>query len=143
MFRRVLTFLIIVMLPAAFGQYITPPKDLAAAMEKHRKALLTGDADALASILTDDFIRSPPGLPETTKEQYVNGIRSRQQKYLSVEIKEEKYRVYGDTVLVNILQDVRTLRSGQPVNGRTRALEVWVKQSGRWLLAAVQGNQAP
>src|SRR5579862_8859917 len=122
MFRRVLTSLITVMLPA-FGQYVTPPKDLAAAMEKHRRALLTGDADALASILTDDFIRSPPGLPETTKAQYVNAIRSGQQKYLSAEVKEEKYRAYGDTVLVNILQDVRTLRSGQPVNSRTRALE--------------------
>ena len=143
MFRWVLTLMIPVLLPASFGQYVAPPKDLPAAEEKFRKAVLTGDADALAAILTDDFIRSPPGAPDTTKAQYVNAIRSGQQKYLSIEVKDEKYRVYGDMVLVNIVQDVRVLRSGQPSNSKTRALFVWIKQNGRWLLAAIQGNTAP
>jgi ketosteroid isomerase-like protein len=127
----------------ALGQAEGAPKELLAAEQRFREAQLRSDADTMAATLTEDFIRSPPNLPETTKSQYVDAIRSGTQKYLSIKVREVKYRVYGDTILENVIQDVTTLRSGQQGFSRTRALYVWIKRNSGWMLAAIQGNSAP
>jgi len=151
MFKRMcLTVIVSMLSPAAFGQ-AAPPRDVVAGMETFRQAVLKGDADALVAILAEDFIRSPPTQPDTTKAQYVEDIRSGRQKYLSIEVKDEKSRVYGDAVLVNVVQVVRRFQPGPaadpaPARGggpTTRALFVWIKQNRRWMLAAIQGNTAP
>jgi ketosteroid isomerase-like protein len=152
MFKRMCLIVIMSMLsPAAFGQAAAPPRDVVVGTETFRQAVLKGDADALAAILAEDFIRSPPSQPDTTKVQYVEDIRSGRQKYLSIELKHEKYRVYGDTVLVNVVQVVRRFQPGPAAlpplaraeSPTTRALFVWIKQNGHWMLAAIQGNTAP
>lgn len=108
-----------------------------------RAALLKNDADALGKLLTDDFIRTPPTTPETTKAEWLALIRSGEQKYLSFETKEAKYRAYGDTVVVNAVVRVSVRRGTADIDLNLRLLDVWVKQDGRWLLAAVQANQVP
>jgi len=69
------------------------PKDHLTVEQKFREAQLKSDADAMAAILTDDFIRSPQSLPETSKIQYVEAIRSRKQKYVGINVHEARYRV--------------------------------------------------
>lgn len=108
-----------------------------------RVALLKNDAEALGKLLTDDFIRTPPTTPETTKAQWLDLIRSGEQKYLTFEVKEAKYRAYGDTVIVNAVINVSVRRGTADIELNLRLLDVWVKQNGRWLLAAVQANQVP
>ena len=94
-------------------------------------------------LLMDDFVRSPPGLPDTTKAQYLDALRSGKLKYSSAERKEVRYRMYGDTVLVNQLAKVSGRVNGQRREDTIRALFVWINQNGHWLLAAIQANLAP
>jgi ketosteroid isomerase-like protein len=109
-----------------------------------REALLRSDIETLGKLLTEDFIRTPPTTPATTKTQWLELIRTGKQKYLAFDVKEAKYRAYGDTVIVNAVVSLRVRRGNEEAtNLNLRLLQVWVKQDGRWLLAAIQGNQTP
>ena len=131
-----------ILLPA-FSQQVKPPKDLLETQEKFIQALRRNDADTLSQLLMDDFVRSPPDLPDTTKAQYLEAIRSGKLKYSSTERKEERHRVYGDAVLVNAINKITVVIDGQQRERTIRTLSVWINQNGRWLLAAVQANLAP
>jgi ketosteroid isomerase-like protein len=109
-----------------------------------REALLQSDTEALGKLLTRDFIRTPPTTSSTTKTEWLELIRTGKQKYLAFDTKEAKYRAYGDTVIVNAVVSLRVSRGDEAAtNLNLRLLQVWVKEDGRWLLAAVQGNQTP
>jgi ketosteroid isomerase-like protein len=108
-----------------------------------RQALIKADGDTLSKMLTDDFIRTPPTTPATTKSQWLEALGSGRLKYLSFETIEAKYRPHGDTVLVNSVARLRVSRGGEELQPQLRILDVWVKQQGRWLLASVQGNEMP
>jgi ketosteroid isomerase-like protein len=47
-----------------------------------------------------------------------------------------RLRVYGTTVIVTGLDSVKGVDRGQDTSGRRRFTRVWVKQGGRWWLAA-------
>jgi ketosteroid isomerase-like protein len=109
-----------------------------------REALLRSDTEALGKLLTEDFIRTPPTTPATTKSQWLELIRLGKQKYLAFVVKEARYRAYGDTVIVNAVVGLRVRRGNEEATDlNLRLLQVWVKLHGRWLLAAIQGNQTP
>jgi len=132
------------LLPAIFGQYAGPPKDLLIVEERFREALLSRDTEVLTSILTDDFIRSPPNAsPETSKLEYIGAIKAGKRRYFAIEIRDAKYRFYGDVVLENAIWEVTYGEETHKSFSRTRALLVWVKQSRGWKLASLQGNSAP
>jgi ketosteroid isomerase-like protein len=133
------------MLPSAGGQQVSgnPPEGMRAAEDQFQKALVKGDTEALSRLLTDDFLRTPPTTPNTTKAQYFDALRSGTLKYLSIEAKESKYRTYGGTVIVNSVTALRVSVNGQQRDEVLRLLSVWIKQDGRWKLAAVQGNPLP
>ena len=108
------------------------------------KALVEQDTRALAGLLTDDFIRVPPTTPDTTKAQWIAQVGSGELRYLSIERRDAKYRVFGETVLVNARTHIRAHRiTGEDVEIVLRQLSVWVKQKGEWRLAAVQANESP
>jgi ketosteroid isomerase-like protein len=127
----------------AFSQPAKPPKDLLETQEKFMQAVRRNDADTISQLLMDDFVRSPPDLPDTTKAQYLEALRAGKLKYSSTERKEERYRVYGDTVLVNAVNRVTVVVNGQQRERTIRTLAVWINQKGRWLLAAIHANEVP
>jgi len=108
------------------------------------RALLSADTAALEKLLTDDFVRTPPGGRETNKSQYISQIGSGQLKYVSFQNVEEKFRSYSETVLVNDVTDLHyRIGNGPESVIRLKLLWVWVKQDGQWRVAGVQGNEVP
>lgn len=128
---------------AAQKNSMTPPTDFQQAAERFTQSLIKGDTGALSEILTDDFLRTPPTRPSTTKSEYLAQLRSGTLKYLAIELKEAKYQVYGDTVVENAVVAIRVRYNNQEINEQLRLLQVWVKLNGKWRLAAVQGNPVP
>ena len=144
--KTLLAFAIVIsILPSARAQQITgnPPKEMRAAEDRLQKALVKGDTEALSKLLADDYLRTPPTTPNTTKTQYLDALRSGTLKYSSIEAKESHYRTYGDTVIVNSVSAIRVNINGQQRDEVLRLINVWIKQNGRWQLAAVQGNPLP
>ena len=136
------------LVPLTGGEERSSMPDAVEAVKKaegeFREALLRSDIETLGKLLTEDFIRTPPTTPATTKAQWLDLIHTGKQKYLAFDTKEAKYRAYGDTVIVNAVVSLRVSRGNEAAtNLNLRILQVWVKQDGRWLLAAIQGNQMP
>ena len=106
------------------------------------QALIHADVAKLDLMLTSDFNRTPPGGRDTDKTQYAELISSGRLRYLSFEDRDVKYRVYGDTVLVNMESHLRT-RSGSNPEAETalKLIWVWVKRDGQWLVAGVEGTE--
>ena len=107
------------------------------------QALTHADMAKLQRMVTDDFIRTPPGGRDTSKSEWLGLVESRRLNYVAFEDSEVKYRVYGgDTVVVNNLSNIHT-RSGDGPERQTKLklMWVWVKQNGDWRLAGVEGTQ--
>ncbi len=118
-----------------------PPKDMLAVESEFWGALVKADTDAMSRILTEDFLRTPPGSQATDKAAYIELVRSGRLKYISIDRKDVRYQVYSDTVVENCTAPIRTAGASEPVE--LRLLSVWVRQSGRWMLAAIQGTDVP
>jgi len=108
------------------------------------RALIAADTGTLEKILTDDFLRRPPGGPDTNKREYLSLLSSGRLKYVAFQNVEEQFRSYPNTVLVDDVTDIRARGSSGP-EGETRLklTWIWVKLDGQWRLAGVQGSQAP
>jgi ketosteroid isomerase-like protein len=108
------------------------------------RALIAADTDALEKLLTDDFVRTPPGGRDTNKREYISLIASGQLKYVAFQNLEETYRAYPNTVLINDLTDLRYRSATGPERYmKLKLLWVWIKQDGQWRLAGVHGTQIP
>jgi hypothetical protein len=92
-------------------------------------------------MLTDDFLRTPPGGRDTNKAEWLGLIESGRLNYVAFEDSEDRYRVYGDTVVVNVLSNIHVRTNGREAETKLKLIWVWVRQNGQWRLAAVQGNQ--
>ena len=108
-----------------------------------QQALVDADAKTMARLLADDFVRTPPSAPSTSKAEWISQVESGRLQYRSFEVQDAKYRVYGDTVLVNSQAKIRVKTAGPDVDLVLRLLSVWVKQNDEWREAAVQGNLMP
>ena len=108
------------------------------------RALIAADTGTLEKILTDDFLRRPPGGADTNKREYLSLLSSGQLKYVSFKNVEEQFRSYPNTVLVDDVTDIRARGgNGSERDTRLKLTWIWVKLDGQWRLAGVQGSQAP
>ncbi|HTM52664.1 MAG TPA: DUF4440 domain-containing protein [Pirellulales bacterium] len=140
--KRILVILVVVLM-ASFAQAEDAVESIKKLEQELRQALIKADVDALSRMLTDDFIRTPPTTPATTKPQWLEAIKSGRLKYVSFETIEATYRPHGDAVLVNSVAKLQVSRAGEALHLQLRILDVWVKEQGRWLLSSVQGNEMP
>jgi ketosteroid isomerase-like protein len=134
-----LTLLIALM---AWSCSASPADEVRTRQGELEQALIHADMAKLDQMLTSDFIRTPPGGRDTDKAQYVELISSGRLRYLSFEDRDVKYRVYGDTVLVNMESHLRTRSGANPETETTlKLIWVWVKRDGQWLVAGVEGTE--
>jgi ketosteroid isomerase-like protein len=101
-------------------------------------AELRGDATALDRLLADDFIGIGPRGFMLTKEQWLARFRSGDIRYDSFTWDDVRVRVYGDAAVATGRQAQQGKYKDQDIAGQFRATLVFVRQGGRWVLAALQ-----
>ena len=98
-------------------------------------AELRGDSDFLNRNLTDDFIGVGPFGFMLTRDQWVNRYASGDLHYDAFTLDEARVRVYDDAAVVVGRQSQSGNHQGRPLPPGGRATLIWVRESGRWLLA--------
>jgi len=118
----------------------TPSDDSASVLQAERDgcvAYLRGEADNIAKFLTDDYRLTNSKGEITTAADDIEDARSGRVHYDIFENYDMKVRVYGgDTAIVTGKTKIKGNAEGKPIDIIVQFTDTFVKQSGRWRLAA-------
>ena len=105
-------------------------------------AELRGDGTSLREVLAEDFVGVGPRGFMLTKEQWLSRHETGSLGYKSFALNEMQVRLYGDAAITVCRQSAVGVYEGENgrfgINEQFRATLVFVRQDGRWLLAALQ-----
>jgi ketosteroid isomerase-like protein len=111
--------------------------DVKAAEQAWAKAATENDQAALEKILAPKLVYThSTGLVEG-KPEYMKAVDSFQ-KYKTIEFENLKINVYGNAAIVNAKARMVGTTRGTPFDNQLLIIHVWVKQGGKWQLAAHQ-----
>jgi ketosteroid isomerase-like protein len=127
--RGVVTAVALVLLVASSTQAQQAPPDLQKAIDARVAAQRAGDAESWGRYTTDDFIVVDPSGGVGTKTSRMAQIKGNKNTNPSPKISDQRFRAYGDTVIVTQVQE--------GAQGPTRFTTVWVKQNNQWRVASV------
>ncbi|MBB6048923.1 nuclear transport factor 2 family protein [Armatimonas rosea] len=110
---------------------------------KRIDAMVKGDLAALETIFTKDLTYTHSSGKSDTKESLLEAMKTGATKYLAVTLSEKKHQVYGNTVIVTGLTEVKVKAGENEVAFKARFTEVWTRQKGEWRFAAWQTTRLP
>lgn len=114
------------------------------ALEKRRfAAMCAGDLTTLNELLHAKLTYTHSNGIVDTKETYTNGVREKLWNYQSIRTSKESVSIIGDTALVLSRLEIDVLIRGTPKFVDSLALTVWVRDAGRWQVAAVHSTPHP
>jgi ketosteroid isomerase-like protein len=92
-----------------------------------------GDAEAFGKFLADDYVRIGPDGQMRNKAEAVDLYKPGRLKWDSIELKNRKVRVYGNTAIVTREDDVKGHMGTNEISGTYRDTVVYVKgKNGQW-----------
>lgn len=100
-------------------------------------AELRGDVTTLDRMLADSFVGIGPRGYMLTKEQWLARHTSGDLRHESFTWDDVRVRLYGDAAVATGRQTQRGDFQGRDIAGQFRVTQVFAKQRGRWLLAAL------
>ena len=107
--------------------------------EKQRFAAQIGkDYAVLERVLANDLIYNHSNGASDTKPLFIQSIRDGKTIYHSIDVEEQKARIYGNTAVINGLCMLKATSNGNPLNSRIRYLSVYVRNGGQWQMVAWQ-----
>jgi len=96
------------------------------------------DADAMGSMLDNDFVLTDYDGTVYSKGQFLATIRDKSIQ-LTVEVSEDmKLHRHGDTVIVTGSTREKGTEKGKPFSHLGRFTDTWIKKDGQWLCIASQ-----
>ena len=118
----------------------TPSDESAAVLQAERDgcgAYLRGDADKIANFLTDNYTLTNSKGEISTAADDIEDAKSGRVRYDVFENYDMKVRIYDDhTAVVTGKTKVKGNAQGKPIDIIVQFTDTFVKQSGRWRLAA-------
>ena len=97
------------------------------------QAWVKGDTSFFNKYLADDYMAIYSLGQLVTKAE-----ESRALKYESLDARERKIRVYGDTAVAICLVSAKGTYGGKSFSADFRVTHVWVKRKGNWKIVAFQ-----
>ena len=132
-------FVCLLAAPLALAQGGDVEKQISALSDEMIQANLKDDIGFYEKYYADDATIVKGNGKLLTKDQEIADLKSGALKYESIDVRKKKIRVYGDTVVVNLLITFKGSLNGQafPPTDLRRTV-VWVKQKGSWKVVAWQ-----
>ncbi len=92
-----------------------------------------GDAEAFGKILADDYVRIGGNGQMLNKAEAVDLYKSGRLKWDSIDLKNRKVRVYGNTAIVTREDNMKGHMGSNEISGTYRHTVVYVKtKNGQW-----------
>jgi ketosteroid isomerase-like protein len=116
-------------------------KEVLAASDAWRQAMLKKDAAGLQKFLHDDLTYSHSNARNQTKADLVQTTTAGKTTIEAMDFSEVTVRVYGTTALIRANVDIRNSTEGKSTTSHLNVLHVWLKGPGGWQLVARQSTQ--
>lgn len=113
-------------------------KQVAAAVDALRAALLSGDRSQLAAIAAPRLSYGHSNGLIEDKAAFIENLASGTSDFVTMDLTEQTIRVEGDVALVRHKLAAQTNNGGVPGSVKLGVLLVFKKQQGKWLLLARQ-----
>lgn len=103
------------------------------AHEQRRLATLNGDAQAVASMMTEDLTFTHANAVVESKAQFIEALETRRLQYQAITDEEDIIiRVNGGTGVVSGICRILVDASGTMIDIRVAFTELWVKEQDSW-----------
>ena len=109
--------------------------DLAEAELAFQRALLYGDAAALAVLLDDEITIVRPGGHTSTKDEELAAFSTGELRIGSLEVERSRVRVLEELGLSFVTLVISGTRAGVPFTGRERHTRTW-RLADEWIVVA-------
>lgn len=109
---------------------------VAAAVEKLRAAMISGNKADLESVLSDDLTYGHSSGKVQSKAVFVEEISTKKSDFLKIELSEQTISIAGDVAIVRHILVADTNDGGKPANPHLGIVLVWKKTKGEWKLIA-------
>lgn len=106
-------------------------------------AMKSGDASVVQRIEADDYKLTNAEGVTSTKQDDVNGLKSGQSKYQSVELSDLKPQVNGDTATVTGKITLKGTEKGKDISGTYDFTDTFAKHNGTWQAISSQSHKVP
>ena len=127
----------------ALAQGGSAEQQISALSDRMIQAQLKADTSYFEKYYADDATIVHGNGKLFTKSAEIADLKSGSLKYESVEVRERKIHVYGDTAVVDFLISFKGVVGGKLFPGDLRRTVVWVKQKGNWKVVAYQVTRIP
>jgi ketosteroid isomerase-like protein len=118
-------------------------KDVAAAVEFMRKAMIDGDRANLTKVAADDLSYGHSSGKVQTKAEFVELIASGGSDFVTIDLTDQTIKVVGNTAIVRHKLSAQTNDGGKPGSTALGIMLIFQKQKGEWKLLARQAYKLP
>lgn len=137
----------VVVLAAAFAligvAQAATESDIQKAEKDWAAAVMAQDQAALGQILGDQLIYAHSTGVIETKGQYLSNLRTGAAKYDLIEHQSITVKLYGDAAAAHSIVRMKGTNKDGPFDNKLMMMHLWVKQGGKWRLAAHQTTKLP
>jgi len=110
--------------------------------EAWRVAQLSGDADAMDKLLSNDYVGITMTGQVVTKMQQLDRMRNRSMVLTKIVLEDVKVKLIGTTAVVTSLADVEGTNDGEPMHGMYRYTRVYSRlPSGTWKITNFEATR--
>ena len=137
--KKVLTLMIAGLFTAGISSAQSKKiKQVAKAVNDLKEAMISADSAKLAAIVSDDLSYGHSGGKIEDKSAFIRPFVSGSSDFVTIDITEQKIRVYQNTAIVTHILNATTNDNGKPGTVKLSILTVWNKQNNQWKMIARQ-----
>ena len=111
---------------------------VAKAVEDLKNAMISADSAKLVSLVADDLSYGHSGGKIEDKATFIQTLVSGHSDFVTIELTEQKIKLYGNTAVVRHILNAVTNDNGKPGSVKLSILTVWNTQKGKWKMVARQ-----
>ena len=108
------------------------------AEENWAEAVTSTDFATMKEIYSDDLIYAHSTGVIESKAEYLDKLKTGSQKYDLIDHQKTTIKIFADSAIAHSIVRMKGTSKGQPFDSKLMMLHLWVKQGGKWRLAAHQ-----
>ncbi|MEO7491111.1 MAG: nuclear transport factor 2 family protein [Ferruginibacter sp.] len=132
------TALLIALLATAISAQSKKQKQVAAAVENFRKAMINPTKEQLSALVADDLGYGHSGGKVEDKATFIETLLSGKSDFVTIDLLDQQIKVYGKTAVVRHILNAATNDDNKPGTVKLAILTVWHKENGSWKMVARQ-----